>query len=90
MTQEGDYFVFASGKRLSFNCAIAGLHQLPNGAFSITEGYDTGVMPVPYDDDEEHPPPLNLDEVIELADYEIALWGKLKRVLEVQRLFPPR
>ena len=68
MIIEGDNVIFSSGKVVYANGGIIGLCEPGKYGWDIYEGYDGAI-----DIDE-----LSKQERIELADYMIALWQRLK------------
>lgn len=81
MKIENEYAVFSTGKKIACNCGLIGI----NDKLAIADGYDGGFS-CPYGDpnyewskDEEYPTQfLTKEETVELADYMIGQWQKLK------------
>ncbi len=79
MIIEDDFIIFSSGRTAYANRGIIGLDP----ELKVSEGYDGGLDWPPSQWRKEHPSPrhLTVDDMRELADYMINLWGKFRATL---------
>ena len=74
MKLDNDEYVLSSGRRLYAHFGIIGI----NPELKIYEGYGGG-MPCPYQIKKGN---LTVDDMRELADYMISLWGQFRITLK--------
>ena len=78
MKIEDDTVTFSSGRQAYANNGIIGLSPRDGDVWSIRQGYDAGLWYGELPDIND----LTTDDICELADDMIALWGELKTSLK--------
>ncbi len=78
MIIEDGNITLSTGKELSANLGIIGLAPKGKDGWEISEGYDAGMWSEWYEAKTSNGKDLTKHELIEIADYMIALWGEFK------------